>query len=144
MLNYFIFLIMNKVQERLRQFIYEQGLTVKAFEESVGLSSGYVKNISKSLQPDKLEKIAEVYPMLNIDWLMIGRGSMYLSERIFERNESSGNVVASGDSSVAAMNSHVNTGGGQLVESLKREIELKDRMLEDKERLINVLMEGRK
>ena len=135
---------MNKVQERLRQFIYEQGLTVKAFEESVGLSSGYVKNISKSLQPDKLEKIAEVYPMLNIDWLMIGRGSMYLSERIFERNESSGNVVASGDSSVAAMNSHVNTGGGQLVESLKREIELKDRMLEDKERLINVLMEGRK
>ena len=57
---------------------------------------------------------------------------------------SSTHVVANGESSVAAMNSSVSTAGGQLVDSLKREIELKDQVIEEKERLIKVLMEERK
>ena len=36
------------------------------------MSNGYVNNIRTSITPDKLVKIAQAYPDLNISWLMIG------------------------------------------------------------------------
>lgn len=41
------------------------------------------------------------------------------------------------------MNSSVSTAAGQLVDSLKREIELKDQVIEEKERLIKILLANR-
>ena len=139
---------MNGVQERLRLFIRHEKLTIRAFETKIGLSNGYVKNIHTSIQPDKLEKIAEAFPTLNLGWLLVGKGQMLIAPdtggSIKDVNNQSTHVVANGESSVAAMNSSVSTAGGQLVDSLKREIELKDQVIEEKERLIKVLMEGRK
>lgn len=64
------------VGERLDEFIKSKGLGRYQFEMKCGLSQGYVANIRNSPHPDKLKKIANVFPELNIEWLMIGRGEM--------------------------------------------------------------------
>ncbi len=67
---------MKTVKERLLEFIASCNVTVAEFERNIGVSNGYVKNISKSIQPDILERISIVFPTLNIEWLLIERGSM--------------------------------------------------------------------
>ena len=138
---------MSGVQERLRLFIKHENLTIRAFETRIGLSNGYVKNIHTSIQPDKLEKIAEAFPTLNLGWLLVGKGQMLIAPEpccgVKDVNDQSAHVVVNGDSSVAAMNSSVSTAAGQLVDSLKREIELKDQVIEEKERLIKILLADR-
>lgn len=64
------------VKERLVKFIDFKGISKNKFEQICGLSTRYVSNISQSIQPDKLRVISAVFPELNIDWLIIGRGSM--------------------------------------------------------------------
>lgn len=57
-------------------FIKSLGIGQGAFEKAVGLSNGYVNNIRKSIQPDKIQKIALCYPTLNTGWLLTGDGEM--------------------------------------------------------------------
>ncbi len=64
------------VKERLIQFIKYKNIGQSAFEKIVGLSNGYVNNIRKSIQPDKVQRIALKYPDLNTGWLMTGNGEM--------------------------------------------------------------------
>jgi transcriptional regulator with XRE-family HTH domain len=61
------------VKERLKSFIKHEGLSVKAFEESIGASNGYVNSISKGIGKKKLETILEKYPKLNLEWLLTGK-----------------------------------------------------------------------
>ena len=72
---------MNTVKDRIIHFIKSKGFTTLGFEKSIGVSSGYIKSISKSIQPDKLEIISDLYPELNIEWLLIGKGEMLKSEQ---------------------------------------------------------------
>lgn len=69
-------MMQSTVKERLIRFIKYNGLSQKKFEESVGLSNGYVNNISKGIGADKLQKILYVYPALNQTWLLTGEGEM--------------------------------------------------------------------
>lgn len=66
----------SSVKQRLREFIKQKNITVNYFEKSVGLSVGYVANISKSIQPDKIMRISQIYPELNTGWLLTGEGEM--------------------------------------------------------------------
>ncbi len=66
----------QSVKNRLIEFIVFKNISIHKFEKDVGFSQGYIKNISKSIQPDKMEKIAKIYPELNLGWLMTGEGEM--------------------------------------------------------------------
>ena len=65
------------VKERLVRYIKSHGISQRAFEKTVGLSNGYVNNIRKSIQPDKIQRIALFFPDLNTGWLLTGEGEMY-------------------------------------------------------------------
>lgn len=67
---------LQTIKDRLFFFIEGQGISVRKFERMCGLSNGYVKGIRQSIQPDKLELIAEQFPMLSKAWLMTGEGEM--------------------------------------------------------------------
>lgn len=41
-----------------------------------GLSTGYVGNMRVSIQPDKINNIAHIFPELNTGWLLTGEGEM--------------------------------------------------------------------
>ena len=68
------------VQERLELFIKSKGLGNYQFEMKVGLSQGYVKGVRNCLHPEKIKRIASVFPDLNIEWMIIGRGEMIVNK----------------------------------------------------------------
>lgn len=76
------------VKERLKKFIAHQNLSVVSFEKSIGAGNGYVYSISKSIGLDKLEKVIEYYPILNIVWLLTGKGEMLEQANIMVEEES--------------------------------------------------------
>lgn len=68
------------VQERLKQFADNEGLKYSAFEKQIEASNGYINSISKSIGLDKINKILEKFPNLNIEWLLTGKGKMIKKE----------------------------------------------------------------
>lgn len=66
----------DTVKERLVTFIKRKGLSQKKFETMVGLSNGYVNNISKGIGAEKMQRILSVFPELNQEWLLTGEGAM--------------------------------------------------------------------
>lgn len=76
------------VKERLMEFLSYEGIGQKRFAESIGMSSGYVNAIRKSIQPGTIHKIAMQYPNLNTGWLLTGEGKM------LRGNEAEGVIVA--------------------------------------------------
>lgn len=75
------------VKQRLIEFIKQKGLSQSRFEKAVGLSNGYVNNISKGIGADKLQRITEKFPCLNAGWLLTGKGEMLKANTIQERTE---------------------------------------------------------
>lgn len=77
-------LVEEKVIDRLitfAQWAKEEKLVKSQFEfeRRCGLSSSYLNNtklMSKSLGVDKLQRIYEEFPMLNLHWVLTGDGNM--------------------------------------------------------------------
>ena len=66
----------DSVKNRLIAFIKSQGISVNRFEKICGFSTGYVGNMRKSIQPDKVMSIIQNFPTLNTAWLFTGEGEM--------------------------------------------------------------------
>ena len=64
------------VKQRIIDFIKYIGISQRAFEKAIGLSNGYINNISVSIGHDKLLRISQHFPELNTEWLMTGEGQM--------------------------------------------------------------------
>lgn len=67
------------VLERIKQYIDNKGITIAAFERSVGMSNASFGKSLKSnggIGSDKLENILKVYPDLSSEWLLRGEGEM--------------------------------------------------------------------
>ncbi len=71
---------MNTVKDRLKAYIKSQGLKTRSFEISIGASNGYVNGLVNTIGPKYLNKILEIYPNLNREWLLFGEGNMLLSD----------------------------------------------------------------
>lgn len=65
-----------EIKNRLIQFIQHKQMTVKAFEESCGMSNGYISSMRKGLGTEKLNNVLTKYPDLNREWLLYGEGEM--------------------------------------------------------------------
>ena len=74
------------VVERLELYIRSKGMGNYQFEKKVGLSQGYIKRVRNCLHPEKIKRIANVFPDLNIEWMIIGRGEMIVNtaNRLYE------------------------------------------------------------
>lgn len=78
------------VKTRLTHFLKYKKMSQMRFEKSIGTSNGFVNSIRQSIQPDKLERIAKLYPELNIAWLLIGEE---LGGPMIKEEESPSSVV---------------------------------------------------
>ena len=67
---------MNTVKERLKAYLSSIDISQAEFGRRIGVSGAFVTSMRKSIQPDKLEKIKDEFPNLNIDWLLTGEGEM--------------------------------------------------------------------
>lgn len=98
--------LMETVKDRIITYIKYIGISQKRFEETVGVSNGYVNNVKASPSSTVLQKIFSACPDLNKDWLLTGEGPMLtsdLSGSVSQRSSGdnspyvngSGNVVGS-------------------------------------------------
>lgn len=71
---------MSTVKERLQQFLKEEGISGSEFSRKMGLSPAYVASMRKAMPTEKVEKLMQVFPQLNRDWLLYGEGEMYREE----------------------------------------------------------------
>ena len=69
-------------KERLIKFLDHLNISQGKFEKNVGLSNGYVNNVGESIRRLQLNKISNVYPELNIAWLLTGVGEMLTTQTI--------------------------------------------------------------
>lgn len=66
------------IKERIRQLIDFKRLSVLAFEKSVGLSNGYLRNTA-NVSAENCAKILSTYPDVSAEWLLTGEGEMQKS-----------------------------------------------------------------
>lgn len=67
------------ILKRLKEYIDQKGITIAAFEKSIGMSNASFGKSLKSggaIGSNKLEKILIRYPDINPAWLIAGEGSM--------------------------------------------------------------------
>jgi hypothetical protein len=73
-----------KIVDRIKQFIEKQNLSLRSFDESIGMSKGYMSRQIKanaSIGSDVLEKMLHQYPELNPVWLLKGEGPMLINDQ---------------------------------------------------------------
>ena len=76
------------VKQRLIAYLEHHEISKKKFGESIGASQSFVSAIRSSISPDKLTKILDLYPDLNIVWLLTGRENMIRNqETIIPKHE---------------------------------------------------------
>ena len=70
---------MSQIVERIGQYINCKGISVRAFEQSIGASNGAIGraiNKGSDISASWVSKIIETYSEINANWLMTGKGSM--------------------------------------------------------------------
>jgi len=69
---------MGTIKDRLQKIADYDNLSIRRFEEKCGLKRGNISNMGEdsSIGSDKLSKIIDTYPTLNIKWLLTGSGTM--------------------------------------------------------------------
>lgn len=71
------------ILDRIKEYIDKKGITIAAFERSIGMSNAsFGKSLKggKAIGTDKLENILRIYPDINPSWLLTGEGNMLRSE----------------------------------------------------------------
>ena len=71
---------MESVKERLNSYLTEKKVNKAEFARKIEVSNAFVNSIRKSISPEKIHKIKEQFPDLNIEWLMTGEGDMIIGE----------------------------------------------------------------
>lgn len=83
------------ILERIKQYIDFKGITIAAFERSVGMSNAtFGKSLKNggAIGTDKLEKILTIYPDISPSWLLKGVGEMLSdNEYSIEKNDKTEN-----------------------------------------------------
>ena len=72
------------MRDRLKQVIDYYNISVRKFSIQIGISEGTIRKImndNSGIQSNNLQKIANFYPEINIDWLVTGRGEMLLMKQ---------------------------------------------------------------
>ena len=134
------------ILKRIKQYIDFKGVTVAAFERSIGMSNA---SFGKSLKnggtigADKLEKLLNIYTDINPTWLLTGVGPMLLDVAPPAQ-------VSSVNSAVAMHGTITNESAGgessvsQELKMAQQKIEALEKLLDEKERLIKVLLDKNK
>jgi len=111
------------VKERIKEYINYKDISIRKFCLNIGVTAGYVYNISKSIPPEKIDRISKCYPDLNITWLMTGEGEMI-------KEESTLNYISANDMV------EVPTEAWLIIKQQAESLASKDRQVEE---LINLL-----
>lgn len=132
------------VKDRLIKFIYSMNLTKSGFEKTVGLSNGYLNRLRSSPSNEKIEQISNSFPQLNRYWLLTGVGPMLLDVAPPAQVISVNIAVAMHGNAINTITNESAGGDSSVSQELKmaqQKIEALEKLLDEKERLIKVLLD---
>lgn len=125
-------IIMSSAVERLIQFIDIKGDTKYKFTKKTGLSNGFLDK-SRNIGSDKCHIISEVYPDLNLTWLITGKGSMFN-----DLSESNYNQTISGNNNNQIVGGYFSD-NSFIVEEMKKLKKENEKLKKQIDKLINKL-----
>jgi hypothetical protein len=99
-----------KTVERLSLYLRHKKISVAAFERSCEIANGYFgKQFRKkgSIGSDILERVAEVYPDLSLNWLIAGKGAMITTPPVTTREDKEANMKVEEEQAAYEVLSHV-------------------------------------
>ena len=99
------------MKERILQFIEYKKISKNKFYKETGLSNGILDK-QGGISSDSLEKIYCVYPEINLDWLLTGKGEMFKKE---------GPVQQAHNNVSSTINQHQTIHAPEDYETLKKE-----------------------
>lgn len=119
-------------------------LTKSGFEKTVGLSNGYLNQLRSSPSNEKIEQISNSFPQLNRYWLLTGVGPMLLDVAPPAQVSSVNSAVAMHGNAINTITNESAGGDSSVSQELKmaqQKIEALEKLLDEKERLIKVLLD---
>lgn len=84
------------MKERLKEYLKISRITQREFCDAIGVVHSYLSSVNKDIPNRKILKIKELYPDLNIEWLVTGRGEMINTSRAITMTNS-GNITGNGN-----------------------------------------------
>lgn len=74
---------MATIKDRLTQIAKYNGLSIRGMEATCNLGRGNISNMSdtSNIGSDKLSKIVDMFPMIDLTWLLTGKGEMFKAEQ---------------------------------------------------------------
>ena len=122
--------------DRLFEYLHHHRLTPYTFERECGVANGYLQKQKKgkgSIGSDILEKIHAKYNDLNVFWLVTGKGRMLTDSPYISSNISANLLESPGEYQSSE----------QAIKQLNEKIELLEKALADKEKIIKLLEASR-
>jgi transcriptional regulator with XRE-family HTH domain len=89
---------MQTTKDRLKSFLRHKNISQGRFAEFIGVSKGYVNNMTENPTQETIDKISEKFPELNIDWLIKEKGEML--KNIINQNNIEGDNIQGHDFTV--------------------------------------------
>lgn len=81
------------LKDRLLEFVDYLNITQRAFEQSIEKSNGWASKPGNTLRDGVREKLTEIYPELNINWLLTGEGTMLKNgSQVMQHNQNGDNI----------------------------------------------------
>lgn len=118
----------NLVNDRIRVVYRSFDITLKSFSEALDISEGTLKSMfNRGTNPsfDILEKIANAYENISMDWLITGKGDMYKTNTAGRDNNvvegDNKGVVGSGNTTGSIGGNHVSIGDSSNIKKIMNE-----------------------
>jgi transcriptional regulator with XRE-family HTH domain len=127
----------STVKQRLIDFIKFKNLSQAKFEKAIGVSNGFVNNISKGIGADKLQRILNAYPELTSTWLLTGNGEMLKQDNSSKSSENTTLLQRLVDSLQTTIETQK-----ALIDAKNAEIERLQRALLEKEVVTSKVKDG--
>ena len=141
------FQLMGNILSRIQEIAANEGITINAFERSIGASKGVLSRALKSgtdIQSKWLCTIVDNYPQYSPSWLLTGVGPMLLDVAPPAQVSSVNSAVAMHGNAINTITNESAGGDSSVSQELKmaqQKIEALEKLLNEKERLIKVLLD---
>lgn len=125
------------VKSRINEYIKAKNISVRRFEETCGLTYGYVNAMKKGFGVQKLDSVLSKYPDLSREWLLYGEGNMIKdTQQTITINSENVNGVMNNHGTVHFSNMQ---DAEKEIAHLRSLLEEKEKQIKDKEMIIMLL-----
>ena len=85
------------MKNRIKELCKALNTSGRAFSLSIGQSEAWSRTIGKSISSDVIVNILTVYPSINIHWLVMGEGEVFLEGDSTNSNQAPLNTIINND-----------------------------------------------